>query len=85
MHPYAHGQMHHFRAESVARKAAARTHHLMRPPVFGRRGTHPRTSPVDFLAIRGTVAGFKNHVGLALIRVGLRFVDPVASIRALRR
>ncbi|MEE8600519.1 hypothetical protein [Euzebya tangerina] len=85
MHPYAHHQVVAFRAEQSRRAALARHHPLIREPSV------PLTDVILLFITPGSVLlrlaapGIKQAVGLALIRVGLRFVDPTIAVRSIAR
>jgi hypothetical protein len=75
VHPYTSGQVARLRSLELAREAAAhRTTHIRRPASAD--GVRPQVQRHLAGGIRRTDAGLRHHVGMALIRTGMRIVDP---------
>lgn len=81
MHPYELGELARLRAAEHVRLAAAHNRHPKpQPPPRRALFLAPRKWFHDQLC--GAEEGLRHRVGWALIRIGMRFVDP---LRVLRR
>ncbi|HUG84841.1 MAG TPA: hypothetical protein VMM13_09765 [Euzebya sp.] len=76
MHPYVSGEMARLRAEEFAREAAIHHHHSIRRPAFTPAGFLFGVSLRHAIRTRWAEAGARDRIGMTLIRIGLRFVDP---------
>ncbi|CAN5236075.1 hypothetical protein BH23ACT9_BH23ACT9_11860 [soil metagenome] len=89
MHPESMGEMARLRAQEIAREATARHRHSIPRPAFRSAGflTTVSLRHATRHAVRQTTgtrrvdAGIRARVGLFLIRIGMRFVDPVTQLR----
>ena len=80
VHPYAWGELDRLRTQIASEAASHRHHHPIRRPAFASAAVLPHV-PSGTGRTRSAEAGVRDRVGLALIRVGLRFVDPNHELR----
>ena len=83
VHPYLTGELARQRAIDVAREANRAHHHhrhIQRPAAtsVGLRISLPSGSAISS---RRADVGIRARIGLSLIRVGMRFIDPAADLR----
>lgn len=78
MHPIHLGELARLRAQDIAREASAHHHHSIRRPAFSPAGFLFSVSVRHAIQARRADAGIRERIGLALIRAGMRFVDPAA-------
>lgn len=77
MHPHQTGELARIRAQDIARESAAHHAHHVQRPGFHPAGFVLTVSPRERLVrTRRSVARFRSSIGVALIRVGIRFLDP---------
>lgn len=86
MHPILLGEVVRLRAEDIAREATARHHHSIRRPASTPAGFLFSVSVRHAIHARRADAGpretaMRERVGLALIRIGMRFIDPITHLR----
>lgn len=90
VHPYQTGELARLRAQDIAREAAAHHHHSIRRPASTPAGFLFGVSVRHAITARRADAGFwhariKERIGLALIRAGMRYVDPISQLRRAPR